>query len=213
MLGYTGEEMINTRFLNYIHPHDRDRAKEIYTRRFAGESVPARHELALADKQGKMVEVGINAGIITFHGQPADFVFIHDISHLKLVERRIRESEELYRNIVELAPDGIATILRRAGYSVITAIGGKDALSKTASQEEAGFDLLITDVIMPEMSGKELSEKISALYPATKTLYISGYPDDKIARHGVLEEGVTFLQKPFSPAALTEKVQEVLKGR
>jgi len=109
--------------------------------------------------------------------------------------------------------DLIAMILRRAGYSVITAMGGKDALSKTANPEEAGFDLLITDVIMPEMSGIELSERISALHPAAKTLYISGYTDDKIAQHGVLEEGVTFLQKPFSPAALTEKVQEVLKER
>lgn len=115
------------------------------------------------------------------------------------------EDETVLRNLV-------AMILRRAGYTVITALGGKDALSKKANQEEGGFDLLITDVNMPEMSGKELAERISELHTGAKTLYISGYPADKMAQHGILEQGVNFLQKPFSASALIEKVQEILKG-
>jgi PAS domain S-box-containing protein len=114
------------------------------------------------------------------------------------------EDESSLRNL-------IAKILQSAGYSVTTAAGGKDALSKVTGQDAPQFDLLITDVIMPAMSGKELSERISVLRPGNKTLFISGYPDDRIAHHGVLEEGVTFLQKPFSPTALIAKVQELLR--
>jgi len=71
----------------------------------------------------------------------------------------------------------------------------------------------LTDVIMPEMNGKALAEQLTALYPALKVLFISGYTDETISHHGVLEEGVAFLQKPFTPSRLAHKVREVLDQR
>ncbi|HEV2827902.1 MAG TPA: response regulator [Pyrinomonadaceae bacterium] len=71
---------------------------------------------------------------------------------------------------------------------------------------------LITDVVMPEMSGRELTEEFAKLYPETKILYMSGYTDDAIVRHGILEQEMPFLQKPFLPDLLAQKAHEVLEG-
>jgi FixJ family two-component response regulator len=69
---------------------------------------------------------------------------------------------------------------------------------------------MVTDVIMPGMSGAQLASRLSASRPEMKVLYVSGYTDDTIVRHGVLERGLAFLQKPFSPKTLARKVGEVL---
>ncbi|MGD0036724.1 MAG: response regulator, partial [Bacteroidota bacterium] len=74
------------------------------------------------------------------------------------------------------------------------------------------IDLLITDVIMPEMNGKELKKRIEVKYPGIKVLFMSGYPSDIVAHRGVLEEDVEFLQKPFTPVILAKKIREVLNG-
>jgi FixJ family two-component response regulator len=70
--------------------------------------------------------------------------------------------------------------------------------------------LLITDVIMPQMSGRELAQRLKVLQPSLKVLYISGYTDDMLAHHGVLESNVFLLQKPFAPDELAKKLREVL---
>ena len=69
---------------------------------------------------------------------------------------------------------------------------------------------MVTDVVMPGMSGAQLATHLAALRPEMKVLYVSGYTDDTIVRHGVLEPGLAFLQKPFSPKTLARKVGEVL---
>jgi len=74
------------------------------------------------------------------------------------------------------------------------------------------FDLVITDVIMPHMSGKELYDRLKARGCEAKVLFISGYTDDALADHGVLDEELSFLEKPFSPARLAQKVRSVLDG-
>ena len=94
-----------------------------------------------------------------------------------------------------------------------TAANGEEALAlDRARQPEGGIRLLITDVIMPGMGGRELGAKLLERYPGMKVLYMSGYTDNSIVHHGLLEEGIAFLHKPFTPAALVRKVREVLDG-
>jgi PAS domain S-box-containing protein len=103
----------------------------------------------------------------------------------------------------------IREILELEGYTVLVANNGYEALSICEKYERA-IDLLITDVVMPELSGRELAERLSRNCSKAKVLFMSGYTDDAIIRHGVLQAGASFLQKPFSPDALTHKVREVL---
>jgi two-component system, cell cycle sensor histidine kinase and response regulator CckA len=103
-----------------------------------------------------------------------------------------------------------ARVLRNQGYTVVEAENGDIALQLARTWERTPFDLLVTDVVMPRMSGKTLADLIQALFPTSRVLFISGYTDNTIVHHGQLDPGVVFLQKPFSPAALTRKVREVL---
>ncbi len=105
----------------------------------------------------------------------------------------------------------VVRILEELGYSVLAAGNGEEAI--LASGRHTGvIHALITDIIMPHMGGKELSEKIRALRPSAKVLFMSGYTDNTIGRHGVLDPGVSFIQKPFSPLALARKVRAMLDG-
>lgn len=102
--------------------------------------------------------------------------------------------------------------LESQGYRVITAANGKDALD-IMSQHSGPIDLLVTDVVMPEMSGRELANKVRSAMPGTLVLFVSGYTDDAIVRHGVREATDAFLQKPFTPLGLARKVRDVLDGK
>jgi CheY-like chemotaxis protein len=100
-------------------------------------------------------------------------------------------------------------VLQMQGYTVVEASQGQKAL-RIAEEFEGTIHLLVTDVVMPVMGGRQLAERLVAVRPGLKVLYLSGYTDDAVVRHGVLEAETAFLQKPFTPAALAQKVRDVL---
>ncbi|HZZ82572.1 MAG TPA: response regulator [Gemmataceae bacterium] len=102
-----------------------------------------------------------------------------------------------------------ALVLQTHGYSVLAARNGKEAL-RLVEKGSSGVDLLVTDVVMPEMSGPELADSLKPRFPQIKVLFSSGYTDDAVVRHGLLQEKVAFVQKPFTPVALVKKVRQVL---
>lgn len=104
----------------------------------------------------------------------------------------------------------IAAVLRKQGYQVIEAENGERGMDEAIANQHLPIHLLITDVVMPEMNGKEIADRMRILSPATKVIFISGYTEDVIVRHGIKEASIQFLQKPFSPTALSFKVREVL---
>jgi two-component system cell cycle sensor histidine kinase/response regulator CckA len=99
--------------------------------------------------------------------------------------------------------------LESVGYRVIESASGKDALER-AKAFEGIIHLLLTDIVMPEMSGPELAAQIAALRPGIRIIFTSGYTDDAIARQGILDPAVAFIQKPYRPKALARKIREVL---
>jgi PAS domain S-box-containing protein len=115
------------------------------------------------------------------------------------------EDEESVRELVR-------DYLRANGYRVLEAVDGMQALEIAAAHKGA-IHLLVTDVVMPRLSGRELATRLSSERPGLRILYISGYTDDSIFRHGVLEGGVAFLQKPFNLKSIAEKIREVLDGQ
>jgi response regulator RpfG family c-di-GMP phosphodiesterase len=112
------------------------------------------------------------------------------------------EDEEMVRGMAR-------QVLEMNGYHVLEASHGKEAL-RICEQHKGRIDLMVTDVVMPQMSGRELAECLASSRPETKVLFVSGYTDDAIVHHGVLDGNVNFLQKPFTPDALAHKVSEVL---
>jgi CheY-like chemotaxis protein len=105
----------------------------------------------------------------------------------------------------------VAEILQANGYTVLQAADGPSAL-ELLRRHSGPIELLVTDVVMPGMSGPEVANAVCAMRPGTQVLYISGYTDSAIGHHGVLEPGIAFLQKPFSADDLTRKVRGLLDG-
>ena len=103
-----------------------------------------------------------------------------------------------------------SAILEKKGYTVISAESGKIAL-ETIRKNQASPDLLLTDVVMPKMNGRQLYEEMIKEYPDIKTIFMSGYTKDVIAHHGIMDPGFHFIQKPFSINALAKKIQRVME--
>lgn len=108
------------------------------------------------------------------------------------------------RSLREMAGD----FLEGLGYSVLPAANGLKAL--TLAEQEGAIDLLLTDVVMPQMNGRELADKMIQLHPATKIVFTSAYTENAIVHQGILDDGIAFLQKPFTPSGLAKKLREVL---
>ena len=116
----------------------------------------------------------------------------------------IVEDEEIVRELV-------CEVLSEHGYDVLCAPNGAEAMRMNA-EHRGRIALLITDVVMPQMGGLELSRRLTALRPDLKVLYVSGYSEDDMNEQGVLSPDVEFLEKPFTPQAITRKVREILTG-
>jgi CheY-like chemotaxis protein len=143
--------------------------------------------------------------------------------YLPLVNEPLEEKKE--RVVKEASPRGNETILvveddevvrklavrilREQGYRVLEASQGVDAFL-ICEEHKGPIHLLVTDVVMPKMSGRELAERITSIRQEVKVLYMSGYPDDTIAHHGILNEGMNYIQKPFKMNGLAQKVRGVL---
>jgi PAS domain S-box-containing protein len=111
------------------------------------------------------------------------------------------EDEEMLRKLARI-------VLRKHGYTVLEASHGADALAICHSHEGA-IDLLITDVVMPILAGRDLADRVALLRPGIKVLFMSGYTEDAVVRNGVFADNVPFLHKPFTPSRLASKVREV----
>jgi len=145
--------------------------------------------------------------------------------YLPHVEASIPEKDSEKDKKQEGAPRGTETILlvddeesmrrlgerllRASGYAVIAAAGGKEAL-EAAERHGKPVDLLLTDVVMPGMNGRELAQELAHRKLVKRTLYMSGYTDEAIVQHGVLEPGIAFIYKPFTVESLSSKLREVL---
>jgi CheY-like chemotaxis protein len=113
------------------------------------------------------------------------------------------EDEPLVRGLA-------ARVLRKQGYHLLEASNGSEALRIAEKRVGEDIHLILTDVVMPGMIGRELAEKLHSLFPKIKVLYMSGYTSSAIVHHGILEEGMNYIQKPFTLEALARKVREVL---
>ena len=109
--------------------------------------------------------------------------------------------------------EAASTLLTRLGYTIVAAANGIEALNMQRQSDIGRFDLLFTDVAMPQMSGRELAEKMQTIHPRIRILYTSGYTENAIVHQGALDKGVALLQKPFTPSALANKLREVLDQR
>jgi PAS domain S-box-containing protein len=180
----------------------------------------------------KDVGKGTGLGLATVQGivqQSGGFIWVYsEPSHgtcFKIYLPRVDEPASEAASVVPASSRGTETVLvvedvaavravtrrmlERYGYSVLEAADGEAAI-RLAAKFGGHIHLLITDVVMPNLGGRDLAEMFAQTYPNTKVLFMSGYTDDAIVRHGILQEDIAYLQKPFTPESLARKVRAVL---
>ena len=175
--------------------------------------------LGLSTCYGIIKQSGGHINVYSEPGRGTTFkIYLPQVASLPQVPVERLESPQLPRGtetilLVEDDPalrEMAAALLRRLGYTVLAAANGVEALSLKQQRDTGHVDLLLTDVVMPHMSGKELADRVRALYPHTRILFTSAYTENAIAQQGALDKGVALLQKPFTPSALARKVREAL---
>jgi len=193
--------------------------KNIFEPFFTTKMTGAGSGLGLATCYGIIRQAGGWIGVASEPGQGATFTIHLPRSHVP--------AAALPAGVARPAPAGDETILlveddakvraiaarslRDRGYQVTEASNGAEAL-RVVGTRIGDFDLVVTDVVMPQMGGRELAQRLQAMRPDVKILYTSGYAEDVIAHGGVLEHGVTFLAKPYVPSDLARKVRAMLDG-
>jgi PAS domain S-box-containing protein len=174
--------------------------------------------LGLATVHGIVKQSGGHVGVYSEVGRGTTFkVYLPRLAQRAPPEKSRPEPAAIPRGsetvlLVE-DEDGVRALSRHvllsSGYIVLEAHDGVEAI-RVAEQHTGRIDLLLTDVVMPRMSGREVAERLAGMHAGMKVLFLSGYTDDAVVRHGILEAEVAFLQKPFSPGSLATKVREVL---
>lgn len=175
--------------------------------------------LGLATVHGIVKQHGGNISFYSELGVGTTFkVYLPVAESIRFEEKTVRKSiDSLHGSeIVLLVEDNVQVlnlahaILKKFGYTVLAAENGTEALTKLAAHD-GPVDLLLTDVVMPGMNGKELFARVAERFADLKVLYMSGYSSELIAHRGVLDEGIAFIQKPFTVQLLATRVREVLE--
>ncbi len=198
---------------------DADTRKRIFEPFFTTKALGRGTGLGLSTVYGIVKQSGGNIWVYSEPGRGTTFKVYIPATEQKPVDRSARlaavrpkatetvlvvEDEEAVRTLVK-------SVLTGAGYEVLEAATPELAVQR-ASMHDGDIHLLLTDVVMPGMGGPQLAQKIVSARPTTKVLYMSGYTDNAIVHHGVLDPGTAFLEKPIRPEALQAKVREVLGG-
>jgi PAS domain S-box-containing protein len=199
---------------------DRETLQQIYEPFFTTKGAGQGTGLGLSMVQGIVVQSGGYINVSSEPGKGTTFrIFLPAPAGVEteqekpVAPRALRGTETIL--VVEDQPelcDYATAVLREYGYRVIQAAGAADALL-ICEREPAPIHLLLTDVVMPNLSGPELVARLASTRPGMKTLFMSGYSGDVIAHHGVLDEGTNFIEKPFRPEELAGKVRAVLGPR
>ena len=176
--------------------------------------------LGLATCQTIVQQCGGHIAVSSQFGQGATFrVYFPQVQEaIQLSDTTFRKKQPMPRGtetllVVEDEPAVrhlACQVLRAQGYEVLSATNGQDGLHVARQHQGAAISLVITDVIMPQMGGKVMAEWLKSSFPGIRVLYTSGYTDDALSHQGVLDQGVAFLPKPYTPATLTRAVRELI---
>lgn len=197
---------------------DAETRKRIFEPFFTTKEVGKGTGLGLATVYGIVTQSGGNIIVYSEPGHGTTFkVYLPVADELAAddVDKKMQEIPRGQGTILlvedeDLVRDLAAELLETTGYEVLTAANGVEAL-RVSTDYMGEIDLLITDVVMPQMGGRELAERLVELRPQTRVLYMSGYTDDAIVRHGVLDDQMSFIQKPFSLDLFALRVSDMLQ--
>jgi len=197
---------------------DEETRRKIFEPFFTTKGVGRGTGLGLSTVQGIVMQSGGHISVYSEPGHGTTFkIYLPEVAATQVIQEvpvvtpMLGGTETVL--VVEDQPEVLnyaVDALNACGYRVVKAGGVREALW-VFEQEQGCIDLVLTDVVMPDGSGRELADKLEKLHPGIKVLYMSGYTDDAIVHHGVLEGGAEFIQKPFGPRQLATKVRMVLR--